>query len=288
MESERPFRVLAVTGGHRVDLDSFTAMVSAICADRCWVYAHAVQPVAQRWFDPAQGGVFDAILCHDLPGLKLRRGSAPEPIGPSPAVAHHLHDLLADGQGLVFLHHALAGWPGWAAWADVLGGRYHYAPAQLRGATWPDSGFRYADYTARVVDHAHPVCNGVDDFPVSDELYCCPVFEDEVVPLLRADAPEGVFRETFQEVLGGPRDGAGWTHPPASDLIAWATSAGRSPIVYIQPGDGPPTFADPTFRRLVGNALAWVASCDARDWAIGRSKPAPSLTLREDTPWICN
>jgi hypothetical protein len=276
MDSDRPVRVLAVTGGHRVDLESFTAMLSAISAERSWVYAHAVQPAAQDWFDPAHRDAFDAILCHDLPGLALRRGSEPRPVGPTPAVAQRLHDLLAAGQGLVFLHHALAGWPGWPAWARVLGGRYHYAPADLCGRSWPDSGFRYATYTARVLDRAHPVCAGIDDFALADELYCCPVFEADVLPLLRADAPAGDFRETLHEVLGTPREGDPWAHPPASDLIAWATSAGRSPIVYLQPGDGPQTFADPTFRRLVGNALAWVASSEAHDWATARSVPAPT------------
>ena len=98
-------------------------------------------------------------------------------------MAERLHDLLEAGQGIVFLHHALAGWPGWPAWAEVLGGRYHYAPAELRGRCWPDSGFRYAEYTARVVDADHPVCVGVEDFALADELYCCPVFEADVVPL---------------------------------------------------------------------------------------------------------
>jgi type 1 glutamine amidotransferase len=267
---------LAVTGGHRVDLDSFCTMLSAISAERGLAYAHCVQPAAQGWFTPAQHGAFDAILCHDLPGLHLQRGTAPTPAGPDPQVRRDLHELLVAGQGIVFLHHALAGWPGWPAWAEVLGGRYHYAPARLRGSDWPDSGFRYADYTARVIDRGHPVCAGIDDFALSDELYRCPVFEDDVVGLLRADATPGEFHETFHEVLGTARDGAPWTHPPASDLIGWATSAGTSPIVYLQPGDGPETFADPTFRRLVGNALAWVASADARDWAIARSAPAPT------------
>jgi type 1 glutamine amidotransferase len=276
MMDDRPLRLLAVTGGHRVDLDAFTGMLAAICAERSWAFAHAVQPAAQQWFGPEHRGAFDAILCHDLPGLALQRGSVPRPVGPDPLVASRIHDLLAAGQGIVFLHHALAGWPAWPAWAEVLGGRYHYAPAELRGTSWPDSGFRYTEYTARVVDADHPVCAGVDEFALADELYCCPVFEADVVPLLRADAPPGPFRETLPEVLGTPRAGASWTHPPASDLIAWATSAGRSPTVYLQPGDGAPTFADPTFRRLLGNALAWVSSEEARAWATDRAAPAPN------------
>jgi type 1 glutamine amidotransferase len=267
MTADRPLRLLAVTGGHRVDLDAFTGMVAAICAERGWAFAHAVQPAAQEWLGPEHRGVFDAVLCHDLPGLSLQRGTAPTPVGPEPSDARRLADLLHGGQGVVFLHHALAGWPGWPGWADVLGGRYHYAPAELHGARWPDSGFRYTDYTARVLDPEHPVCAGVEDFALSDELYCCAVFESDVVGLLRADAPPGPFRETFHEVLGTPRPGAPWLHPPASDLIAWAKSAGCSPVVYIQPGDGPATFATPMYRRLVGNALAWVSSPQAHSWA---------------------
>jgi type 1 glutamine amidotransferase len=264
----RAMRFLAVTGGHRVDLDAFTGMLGDICAERGWAFAHAVQPAAQEWLGPEHRGVFDAYLCHDLPGLALQRGSTPRPIPPAPEVARRLTELLSAGQGFVFLHHALAGWPAWPGWAEVLGGRYHYAPAELRGQPWPDSGFRYAEYTARVVDRRHPVCAGVDDFVLNDELYCCPVFEDDVIPLVRAHAPDGPFRETYREVLGTTgTPGPPWQHPAPSDLIAWAKSAGGSPVVYIQPGDGPDTFGNSAYRRLVGNALAWVSSAAARSWA---------------------
>ncbi len=268
MGTNRPRRVLAITGGHRVDLDAFTAMLAAICSDRGWVFAHAIQPAAQDWLGPEHRGAFDAILCHDIPGLSLKRGSVPRAVGPDPEVAARLVGLLDAGQGMVFLHHALAGWPGWPGWAGVLGGRYHYAPGELRGQAWPDSGFRYAEYTARVIDPDHPVCEGVVDFALADELYCCPVLDDEIVPLVKAaDASAGEFRETLHEVLGTPRSGPPWQHPDPSDVIAWAKAAGRSPVVYVQPGDGPTTFADPNYRVLLGNALAWVSSQDAHTWA---------------------
>lgn len=260
-------RVLAVTGGHRVDMPAFTGMLTAVCAERGWEFTPAEQPDAQAWLRPEHRGAFDAVLCHDLPGLALRRGTAPTPVGPDPDVAAALVDLLAAGQGFVFLHHALAGWPGWPGWADVLGGRYHYAPAELRSEQWPDSGYRYAEYTARIVAPDHPVCAGLADFELRDELYCCPVFADEVVPLLRADASPGPFAGTCAEVLGTRSADSTWTHPPASELIGWAKSAGTSPVVYLQPGDGPATFGAEPFRRLLGNALAWVASPEAATWA---------------------
>jgi uncharacterized protein len=271
-------RVLAVTGGHRVDLDAFTGMLAGICAQRGWVFAHAVQPAAQDWLGPEHLGVFDAVLCYDLPGLALQRGTAPRPAPVVPDVARRLAELLEAGQGFVFLHHALAGWPAWPGWAEVLGGRYHYAPGSLRGVAWPDSGFRYARYTVRVLAADHPVCAGVGDFELDDELYCCPVFDADVVPLLRASAVDGPFRETYREVLGTVGAGPAWEHPPASDLIGWAKTAGRSPVVYLQPGDGPGTFAHPEYRRLVANALSWVSSDSAREWAARQATPVELLS----------
>jgi type 1 glutamine amidotransferase len=273
-------RILALTGGHRVDLAAFTAMLAAVCDERGWVFAHAEQPAAQRWLAPEHRGAFDAVLCHDLPGLALRRGTPPTAVGPDAATARNLIDLLDAGQGVVFLHHALAGWPGWPGWAEVLGGRFHYAPATLRGADWPDSGFQHVDYTARVVAPEHPVCAGLRDFPLHDELYNCPVFADDVTPLLRANPLPASYRATYAEVLGEPA--GDWRHPAPSDLIAWAKPAGRSPVVYVQPGDGPETFGSSAFRHLIGNALAWVASPEAAAWAREHAtkitEPAPQPT----------
>ena len=75
MDTSRALRLLAITGGHRVDLDAFTGMLAGICAERGWVFAHAVQPAAQDWLGPDQHGMFDAILCHDLPGLEELKGT---------------------------------------------------------------------------------------------------------------------------------------------------------------------------------------------------------------------
>ena len=58
-----------------------------------------------------------------------------------------------------------------------------------------------------------------------------------------------------------------WTHPPGSNLVGWIKTYRRSPVVYLQFGDGPSAYADANYRKLLGNAIAWVSSQDARDWA---------------------
>lgn len=264
--------LLAVTGGHRVDLDAFGAMLSAISAERGWRWAHANQPAAQSWLAPPRR--WDAILLHDLVGLDLARGRPPRPAGPSTEVVASLRALLEAGQGLVVLHHAMASWPNWDGWADAIGARFLYAPGSLRGVDWPSSGTCLERYLARPVSPAHPVCEGVEPFELDDELYLCPVFEDEVEPLVRAAAPMDPerFKSSYEQVLVGEARAPTCTgHAAGSDLIVWATSAAQSPIVVIQPGDSASTFSVPAYRRLLGNALAWVASVEAHAWARART-----------------
>ena len=89
-------RVLLLTGGHRVDHEALLGMVGALAAERGWRWAHAVQPTALDWLRP--GTPWDVLLCHDLPGLHLRRGEPPAPRGPSPEVVAALSALLARGR----------------------------------------------------------------------------------------------------------------------------------------------------------------------------------------------
>jgi hypothetical protein len=268
--SDSGFQVLVVTGGHRVNLDALLDMVSVICDERGWRWAHARQPSAQQWLRPEVAGTWDAILCHDIPGLRLKRGEAPEPYGPDEHVRSALVELLRRGQGLVVTHHSLAGWPRWDGWARALGGRFLYSPGTLHGEAWPSSGTRITSYRACVVEPSHPVCAGVDDFGLTDELYICPIFEERVVPLVRADAEfDGrLFVSTYEHVLFGADAAPDCArHPAGSDVIAWAKAAERSPLVYLQPGDSAETFGLAPYHRLVGNALAWVASPEAKAWA---------------------
>ena len=45
--------------------------------------------------------------------------------------------------------------------------------------------------------------------------------------------------------------------------------------MYVQPGDSAATFALDDYRRVIANALAWVASADAREWAAAHPRAVP-------------
>lgn len=266
--AERLLRVLVVTGGHPFDPEPFFA---AFSADDGLLWAHAPHPGAQRWLAEAKPGDWDAIVFYDMPGVGLRRKGAPIPTPPPPEVVAGLERLLDAGQGVVFLHHAIASWPAWEEYAHWVGGRFLYQPGRLGDREWPDSGYAF-DVTHHLSPQApgHPVLAGLESgLTLTDELYLAPVLEDEVIPLLRSDADFSYQRFwSSAAAIAGRRDSReGWTHPDGSNLAAWVKTARRSPVVYIQPGDGQSAYSDPGWRRLIGNAIRWVASGEAHDWA---------------------
>ncbi len=250
-------QLLAITGGHRFDLDAFGAMLDAVTADLGWRWEHATQPEAQDRLRPGEAGGWDAILLHDIPGLTLARGAEPVVHEPTADVRRDVLRALELGVGIVATHHSLAGWPSWDDWASVLGGRFLYAPGRLRGEDVPASGYRMARYRV-IVNPDHPICDGVEDFEVDDELYLCPVFESEVDPFLETDADvsPGAMIDTYREVRFGERVGA--QDQRGSRYLGWSKTHGRSRIVYLLPGHGPATMGNEQYRRVLSNACRWV------------------------------
>ena len=263
-------QILIVTGGHPFEAEPFFA---AFDADPALVWAHAPHPVARAWLAEGRSGRWDAIVFYDMPGVGLRRGELPSPEPPGPELVEGMGRLLEAGQGMVFVHHALASWPAWDDYAHWVGGRFLYRPGELAGEAWPDSGYAFnVTHRLSAVAPDHPVLAGLQGgFTLTDELYLAPVLEGEIVPLLRSDATftDDRFWSAAAAISGRRDSRQGWSHPPGSSLAAWVNRARRSPAVYIQPGDGPSAYGDPSWRRLVGNAIRWVASDEAHDWAKG-------------------
>lgn len=260
-------RVLVVTGGHPFETPALFAMFDGLEGVE---WEHVEHPEALGCFTAENAGRWDAIVCYDMPGLWFGGGTA-ESLQPPPAYVDGLLGMLDAGQGFVFWHHALASWPAWEGFARLVGGRFHYLPGRLGRREWPDSGYAFAvRHQVTPADPGHPVCAGLDGgFELVDELYLAPVFEDDVVPLLRSDATFSSerFSSAALALQGRRNENEGWGHPDGSSLVAWAKTAGCSPIVYLQPGDGPSAYDNPGLRRVLVNAIGWVGSDAAHDWA---------------------
>ena len=260
-------RLLAIARGHPYDREAYAGLLRELEEfDVC----HVEQPAAQRCIGTRAARDFDAIVCYDMPGVDFTSDDAPRLVT---ADADFMADYLAmleAGIGIVYLHHALAAWPAWPEYAEIVGGRFHYREAQLRGRHWPDSGYCHGVTHGVGKVGSHPVTEGIPErFEITDELYLCPVFEDDVVPLLRSDYDfqAARFYSAANAVAGQMNSRKGWSHPAGSNLVGWVKRAGNSPVVYLQGGDDAGAMANPHFRRLVHNAVRWVSSEAAHVWA---------------------
>ncbi len=273
-ETDAPLRVLLVTKGHPFQREPF---FSVFDDDPALDWTHVEHPAANQLIHPDRCRDFDVVAFYDMPGVRFTRADPPMVMSdPSMELRAAWAALVESGKGLVFLHHAIAGWPSWPEYAHIMGGRFHYAPATLAGTAYSSSGYQF-DVTHRVsvLDPAHPVCAGLGEgFTLTDELYLLPVLDHDVVPLLRTDAALTDDRFFSADLaIRGERDSRReWSHPPGSDLVGWVKHAGNSPVCYLQFGDGPGTYADPSYRRVLANALRWAASAEARNWAATRRR----------------
>jgi hypothetical protein len=253
-------RATVLSGGHPFDEAAFTAMLDALHGV---VAAHVPWPDAEQVFAPGGLDDTDVLVLYDMQGITFARSALPTFPPPPAQVIEGWQRLLAAGVPVVALHHAIAAWPAWPRYADIVGGRFHYVAAELHGTAWPDSGYRHdVVQQLRVVDPDHPVCAGLPaTFTLTDETYLCPVFDDAVTPLLVSDAPkiDDEFYSATLAITGHMYARDGWHHPPGSPLAAWTHRVEQSTVVYIQPGDGPGAFSDETYRRLLANAITWAA-----------------------------
>ena len=248
--------VLVVTGGHPFESEPFFAIFDELAdtaVDMAWTAAK----------EPERG--HDVVVFYDMPGLRFTGGDPPlEYVEPSPGQRLVFSDLCRDGTGLVFLHHAVASWPAWDGFAELVGARFHYRAGTLGGVDYPDSGYLFdVTHTVEILDQTHPVCADLGtSFRITDELYCFPVLTEQVTPLMRTrfdTADDTEFYSADLAIRGRMNDRDGWTHPPGSDLVAWARHVDRSRLVYLQFGDGAATYADPSFRTALSNAVNWTA-----------------------------
>jgi type 1 glutamine amidotransferase len=247
--------LLVLSGGHPYEAGPFDELLQSL-GD--WEITHLVHPEGGEADAAAAILAADALLFYDMAGYSFGEGAVTmRP--PSPAFCEAVAARFASGKGAVAMHHALAGWAEWPEWHEWLGGQFHYQP----GPHGLDSGYRHdITYEARVIAD-HPVTRGLPaSFPVTDELYLCPIDEAALTPLARAEGfafTTGNFYSAAQAVAGAMFSNAGWEHPPGSNCIAWESRKCPAPLIYLQCGDGPATYANPHVRQMLRQALAYTS-----------------------------
>jgi uncharacterized protein len=117
----------------------------------------------------------------------------------------------------------------------------------------------YQETMVNIVDRNHPVTAGVEDFRVTDELYCLEDLGPDVTLLASYDG-----RQASAPYKGEPR-------PNHEEAHAWRMQQPRAPLVYVKQlgagkicvnalGHDGAALSHPAFRRLVVQASHWLTS----------------------------
>lgn len=263
-------KVLLVTRGHPFARDAFYNIFES---NPDIEYSAVEHPAAQLMFNPEFAKNFDCYVQYDMPGIEFNRDpnsdGRPRFVEPPQSYKDGVMAMLEAGFPLVIMHHTCAAWPAWPEWSEIVGGHFLYFPMKSRGVDKQDSGYNI-DVPHKVTPVAnHPITEGIEPFDIVDEVYMSEVFEDSVVPLFRSswDFTDQNFFSSKLALQGKYYSNEGWSHPPSSNLVGWVKTYKNSPIVYLQFGDGPATYKNETFRKILRQAINWACSGEAKVWA---------------------
>jgi type 1 glutamine amidotransferase len=219
--SDRDLTILLLTGGHPFERAPFLELFDSLDGIH---YEEAQLPAAAERFTQSSAA-YDAFVFYDFKQAM-------------PADARRaLLDALGTRVGAVFLHHAIYSQIDWPEYRKVIGGYWDYVPFEVDGVTYgPSTAVIDQQLAVSIVDPSHPVTRGMCAFQLVDECYGHYYVAPSVTPLLRTD------------------------HPQSESVLGWSHHYEGAPIVYLQPGHGPSSYGDLSFRRLVQQAIRWAAS----------------------------
>lgn len=219
-ESQK-IRVLIITGGHDFEREPFFNLFKSL---ETISFQEAQHPEAYDFFRPEKANQYDVIVLYDM-GQDI-----------SEEAKKNFINLLKKGKGLVALHHSLASYQNWEEYSKILGGKFYLQGHRVKGVEKPPSSFKHGvRFTVHIADPNHPVTRGLKDFEILDETYGNFEVNPKVKVLLTTDEPS------------------------SGRIIGWANTYGKARIVYLQLGHDHTAYENPHYRRLILQAIRWVA-----------------------------
>jgi len=143
--------------------------------------------------------------------------------------------LATGGKPFLFLHHSLVSYQDWPEFEKILGGRYIQKSSDI--PLKEQSTYRHDVWVdIEIIDSQHFVTSGINNFRIFDEVYGNYRVSSDVIPLLKTN------------------------HPESSPVIGWINRYKSSVIVYLQPGHDHHAFESEPYRRLIGQAINYLAN----------------------------
>ena len=214
-------RVLVVTGGHAFEKEPFFKLFKD---NPDITYQAAEHPNAHALLTAEAAKQWDVLVMYDF-NQKISDEARADFVA-----------RLEDGKGLVVLHHAIAAYPAWPEYWNIIGAHYYLAATNIAGVAKARSAWKEGmKFRIQVADPKHPVTRGMQDFDTHDETYKLFDVSDECHPLLTTD------------------------EPLSNKVIAWAKTYKGARVVYIQSGHDHFAYENPNYQQILRQAIQWVA-----------------------------
>ena len=215
----QPVKVMLVTGGHSYDTVQFFQLFDSLAEIE---YEHFSQPNANKVLTEEKWKNFDVIVFYDM----WQNISEQEKLA--------YIEMTRQGKPMLFLHHSLVSYQQWTAFEKIIGGKYIERSPNIpkneqstyKHDVWVD---------VKVVNPEHPVTKGFSDFRLFDEVYGNYRVSTDVQPLLKT------------------------SHPESTGIIGWENKYNASTIVYLQPGHDYHAFESDEYRKLISQAIQYLA-----------------------------
>jgi type 1 glutamine amidotransferase len=213
-------RVLVVTGGHGFEKEAFFKLFK----DNPDITYQAVEhPNAHALLTAEASKQWDVLVMYDF-NQKISDEAKADFVA-----------RLKEGKGLVVLHHAIAAYPAWPEYWNIIGAHYYLAATNINGVAKARSAWKEGmRFRIQVADPKHPVTRGMQDFDTHDETYKWFDVSAQCHPLWTTDEPE------------------------SNKVIAWAKTYEGARVVYIQSGHDHFAYENPNYQQIVRQAIRWV------------------------------
>jgi hypothetical protein len=214
-------RLLLTYGGHGFEEKPFFAMFDALPGV---TYTKAPLPESAGLLKPGFQKQYDVLVMYDMCG------------GFSKEQQKALVALLAQGIGVVSLHHNLGAHQAWPEFTKIIGGKFCAKAETIGGKTYGPSTYEHGQQIhVTVADEHHPITRGLADFTIHDETYGKCYIAPGAHVLLRTDNPKN------------------------NPEIAWVQPYGKSRVFYFQLGHDSMAWSNPAYPDILGRGIRWAA-----------------------------
>lgn len=185
-------------------------------------YTHFAQPDANNAIAEGVAENFDVLVFYDMW----------QEISEMQKAAYTA--LTQKGKSMLFLHHSLVSYQSWPQFEKLLGGRYI---EKRRGI--PEKELSTYEHDVWVYIQPvgnHPVTKGFGSLRFFDEVYGNYRVSEDVIPVITTN------------------------HPQSERIIGWENRFNKSRIIYLQPGHDSRTYETVDYRRLLLQAIRYLAA----------------------------